>query len=293
MANIGMSSRAHQDEMLESIMQLLHQEGHLQEFVGKNPKEAHKVAKLLDDVRKTRQDVVKLWSGNTINPSHWCNLKHNLKNIEHTREVLSNFSRVDKKKVPEVARLLNNTNKQLEESIKLFKSGEKSVNNCPRCSDDLKIEEINPNNNPNNESQGLYNNPTPNNNKDNVLRGENTMSKMNELMTFSGGQAIERGIVEIVNRIPSKSIGMLNTPNIVKWVSGIGLIVLGQDKVWRKGPKGLKVAMTVAGAGIVINQAVDLVMNYVGGIGASRVRASQVPMVEVIPQPTRNKIALF
>jgi len=134
---LGMTSRGGDEEFQRVIANLLQQETHVIEAMNKEPKKAKELSVGLDNLRKIRQEVVKVWAGNKINPNHWCAVKHNLYSVSHLEECIENEARLHPENIETLNKALIDAKKELERTIKLFKSGEKPVEECPRCANDL------------------------------------------------------------------------------------------------------------------------------------------------------------
>ena len=135
----GMTSRGEEEEKLRVIMNLLHIETHLNDAMVADKKQEKEIAKLQDKVRKTRQDMVRVWAGPTINPNFWCSVKHALETQRHIEECVESAARhrdMEKlKKLNEGLRELINVRDEL---IDKFKSGRESdVDVCWRCEGDV------------------------------------------------------------------------------------------------------------------------------------------------------------
>lgn len=135
----GMTSRGEEEEELRVIMNLLHIETHLNDAMVADKKQEKEIAKLQDKVRKTRQDMVKVWAGPTINPNFWCSVKHALETQRHIEECVESAARHgDTEKLRKLNEGLRELIPLRDELIDKFKSGRESdVDVCWRCEGDV------------------------------------------------------------------------------------------------------------------------------------------------------------
>ena len=137
--DIGMTSRGYDDEQLFAIADALHAEQHAVEYLLRNPDEADKLAPHIDELRRIRQELVKVWSGDKVNPSAWCELKHLIELYRRAYELIEASSRVEPHKVGKLARLTRRIERRLQEAKRKFLSGNRSVDECPRCVADVDV----------------------------------------------------------------------------------------------------------------------------------------------------------
>jgi len=136
--DLGMTSRGAEEEKLRGIMNLLHTETHLIESMMAHPEKTEELTALIDNVRRTRQDLVKSWAGQKVNPNFWCATKHALETQRHVEEMIENAARTEREKVPELLKSLKEVVNERNKIIEEFKSGEGSIEEvgemvCKRC----------------------------------------------------------------------------------------------------------------------------------------------------------------
>ena len=146
--DIGVSSRGALDEYLKSFGDKVEIGDHLAEAMVSAPKDAYKIAPILDAVRKSRQDLIplalRLTGGRGINKKYHCSAKHSSQDYIRALEELNNAARIDPKSINELSRIAKDTKKIRDEIYELYLSGEDDIsdvddNMCMRCIDDLNL----------------------------------------------------------------------------------------------------------------------------------------------------------
>lgn len=133
------NSRGDEEEHIITIANYLNTEEHLSDAMKAEPENAKEIASLLDDVRKTRQEVVKQWSKGRANPNHWCGVKHVISCCYHLHEIITNAARDNPEDIPELTRLYKKCSNERDKLVELFLSGSGKgfSDECPRCEADL------------------------------------------------------------------------------------------------------------------------------------------------------------
>jgi len=132
------TSRGDEDEHIYAIANLLNAEEHITEAMTKDLSRSEELAKLLDDIRRTRQELVKSWAKGRADSRYWCALKHMINTCYHLHELITNAAREKPERVEELAKLLKECVEERDKLTKLFLSGSGS-GECPRCASDLDL----------------------------------------------------------------------------------------------------------------------------------------------------------
>jgi phage shock protein A len=124
-----------------AIANYLNAEEHLTEAATKEPHRVKEIAKQLDQVRESRQKLVKEWSKGRANPNHWCNCKHQINACYHLHELITNAARDSPEKVPELTESYKRCLEERDKAVDLFLGGESEASGegCQRCVADLNV----------------------------------------------------------------------------------------------------------------------------------------------------------
>ncbi|KKM97074.1 hypothetical protein LCGC14_1171650 [marine sediment metagenome] len=289
--NIGMSSRGDEDEKLRLVADLLHAEQHAVETLTKEPGRAKELTKTIDDLRATRQEAVRIWSGENINPNYWCETKHLLEASRRTDELIENASRINPDDIPKLIKISNKVNKERDIAIKNFKQGKTKVTDedCYRCEDDLGKENYEKLKVSLSETKSLNRSmPKENNNLNNHKKGGISMTDFKQLGVVNGaqfaGKAITVGTDFLDRKYPPSDGSILKRKgllvNVILGLGGqIGAIYLIKNQ-------NLKLATLIASSH-VLTRVVDYAMEAASPAARARLPATRAPL-RVTSRPTMN-----
>lgn len=279
-----MSSRGAEDEKEMLIADLLHQEQHAVETLTKEPEKVTELSKQIDRIRRIRQNVVKVWAGNSVDPNFWCQVKHSLEASRRIQEIIENSSRVNPEEVPELIEIARDINNEKEIAKENFLSGDQPVEKCSRCAGDLTI------------TTGKIGKSLNSKNAELDNRGVYQMSKfMTNLKDFGivgAGQAVGLGGVFLADKAETVfnpgGTAIWRTRNLFNVAGGLALglgvpaMIKGED---------IKTISQVAGAAMVVKGVVDVVTDLMNGGGSGARVASYRPAsypVSTVPTQPAN-----
>lgn len=293
--SIGMSSRGDDEEQQMLIADLLHQEQHAVESLTKQPEKYRTLSKQIDRLRKLRQNAVKAWAGSKINPNFWCQTKHSIEASRRIQEIIENASRIHPDRIPDLLNIANDINRERQEAVNNFLSGDQPVESCERCEADLQsFEEFTKGLN---SSSNTFNIRHKNTTKKSKLGGSLNMLSGNQLGLVNGGNFAGKGIVMAGDFVDEK-LGHMGKPwykrasTYIDVVGGLGMQIAAWK--WIKNDD-LQLVTSVAGSHMT-TRVIDIAKASMTGSGY-RVRPSQLlPLtrtVEQTPAAPGNKVAIF
>jgi len=285
MAELGLTSRGSEDEKEMLIADLLHQEQHLVEAMTKETDRVEELTGQLDRLRKIRQNAVKSWAGNKVNPNFWCQTKHNLEASRRIAEIIENSARLNPDEVPGLVEMARQINAEKEIAKENFLSGDEPVEKCSRCAGDLTITA-----GPTGKKTAFS---TKSLNREMTINDSGDKNMAVDLKEFGGlavGQAAGVGGSFLAQWAetqftPTNNVGLTRTRNLVNVGGGlaIGLLLPGLLKA----SGGMRKTMEVAGSFMFVKGIADAVIEATGTtpFGAVSYRPSYAPVSYSAPAP--------
>lgn len=238
-SNIGLTSRGDEDEKLRLVADLLHAEQHAVETLTKEPHRSEELTKTIDNLRGVRQNAVRLWGGENVNPNYWCQVKHLTEGSRRGEELIENAARINPAEVPEIVRITNKVNEERDIAIRNFKQGKTKITDedCFRCEDDLGKENYEKLKGLLSETKSLNRSMSKeNNNSNNNKKDKNEVSNMNDFMQLGvingaqfAGKAITVGTDYVDRQFPPSDGAILKRKGL--WLN-VGVGILGQVAAW-------------------------------------------------------------
>lgn len=278
--NIGLTSRGDEEERIRLTADLLHAEEHTIETLKKEPYRAEELTKSIDNLRRTRQGSVRLWSGEKINPNHWCRTKHLVEASRRGEEIIENATRINPVEVSEIIKIINRVDKEKDIAIKNFRQGKTRITDeeCFRCEEDLGKENYEKLKGLLSETKSLNRsisnkNNNPNNLNNSTIKGGVQMVDWTRLGVINGGQFAGKGITVLADYVdkeyPPADGAILKRKGL--WIN-VGLGILGQvGALYFIKNENLKVAALVASSH-TLTKVVDYAMEAATPATAARAR---------------------
>ncbi len=231
---IGLTSRGDDDEKIRYVADLLHAEEHAVETLKKEPHKVEELTKNIDNLRGARQDAVRLWAGENVNPNYWCMVKHLTENSRRADELIENASRLNPGEVPKLIKIAKRIEKEKDNAIRSFKAGKTKISDeeCFRCEDDLGGKNYKKIKNILSQTKSLNSSSPKEINNSNSLgknkkNGGISMTDFKRLGVINGGQFAGKGITVLADYIDKKFPATSTFKKKGLWMN-VGVGLLGQ-----------------------------------------------------------------